>query len=404
MKFVDEFRDPQHAHALLAEIKRIASEKCGIPPQNILIASTHSHTCPSSGTTEGDAALVDYRKVFLEGASTAIVQAHRNLQPANVGWASHPLEDEVRNRRWHLKPGKMPPNPWSQMDKVKMNPGYSADILDRPAGPIDPDVMILSVMDERIRKPVCVFANYALHYVGGLPQGQVSSDYFGEFARLLPNRVRGDENFVAMMSNGASGDINNLPFLLSRPPREPGEQVRIVARKAADAAWHAHRRIATDDYHSAVKLGIIERPITLKLRQPSAEQVERAKAILAITSRDEKARLPKRAESYARQTMNMLEGGEVTLPLQAIRIGDFSVCAIPFETLVEIGLDLKERSPFDTTMVIGLANGRFGYLPTPKQHDLGGYETWLGTCKVQEDASVLIVDQLLEMLNELKSR
>jgi len=41
------------------------------------------------------------------------------------------------------------------------------------------------------------------------------------------------------------------------------------------------------------------------------------------------------------------------------------------------------------------------YLPTPRHHELGGYETWMGTCKVQEDASVAIVDQLFAMLAEL---
>jgi neutral ceramidase len=53
-------------------------------------------------------------------------------------------------------------------------------------------------------------------------------------------------------------------------------------------------------------------------------------------------------------------------------------------------------------MVIGLANGRHGYLPTPEQHKLGGYETWLGTSLVQEDASVILTDNLLEMLADLK--
>jgi hypothetical protein len=52
-------------------------------------------------------------------------------------------------------------------------------------------------------------------------------------------------------------------------------------------------------------------------------------------------------------------------------------------------------------MVIGIANGSYGYLPTPEQHRLGGYETWLGTCRVQEDASVILSGQLLEMLAEL---
>ena len=89
--------------------------------------------------------------------------------------------------------------------------------------------------------------------------------------------------------------------------------------------------------------------------------------------------------------------------LQAIQIGDLVVCGIPFETFVEIGLELKGSSPFPQTMVIGLANGRYGYLPTPEQHRLGGYETWLGTNHVQEDTSVILVRNLQEMMAELQS-
>ncbi len=71
---------------------------------------------------------------------------------------------------------------------------------------------------------------------------------------------------------------------------------------------------------------------------------------------------------------------------------------------MEIGLDLKRRSPFPRTMVVGLANGYHGYLPTPEQRRLGRYETWLGTNRAQEDASVLITDQLLDMLGKLAKK
>ena len=94
----------------------------------------------------------------------------------------------------------------------------------------------------------------------------------------------------------------------------------------------------------------------------------------------------------------------MSVPLQVVRIGDLAICGLPFEAFVEIGLDLKQRSPFAHTIVIGLANGSYGYLPTPEQHKLGGYETWLGTCNVQEDASVILVDNLLKMLAELKKQ
>ena len=147
---------------------------------------------------------------------------------------------------------------------------------------------------------------------------------------------------------------------------------------------------------------MVQREITLRRRRPTVEQVDRAKAIVAITDEAEREKLPLRAEAYAERTLALADAGEtLDAPLQALRIGGLAICAIPFETLVEIGLDLKRRSPFPRTMVIGIANGYNGYLPTPEQHQLGGYETWLGTNRVQKDASAIITDQLLEMLGEL---
>ena len=75
---------------------------------------------------------------------------------------------------------------------------------------------------------------------------------------------------------------------------------------------------------------------------------------------------------------------------------------MPFEAFTEIGLEIKARSPFPDTFTIELANGGYGYLPTPAQHALGGYETWLGTNRVQEDASTLITDRLVELLRQVK--
>ena len=85
-----------------------------------------------------------------------------------------------------------------------------------------------------------------------------------------------------------------------------------------------------------------------------------------------------------------------------MRIGELGIAAIPFEVFSEIGLELKARSPLKPSFTIELANGGYGYLPTPEQHKLGGYETWLGTNKVEVQSSVKIVNALLEMFAELK--
>jgi len=125
----------------------------------------------------------------------------------------------------------MPAEPVRGIGQGENESGTGPDVLDHPAGPTDPDITIISLQDAK-RKPLALLANYSLHYVGGMASGQISADYFGEFARLMPSRLRADENFVAMMSNGTSGDINNIPFGVTRPPREPFEQIRIVAGKA----------------------------------------------------------------------------------------------------------------------------------------------------------------------------
>ncbi len=93
---------------------------------------------------------------------------------------------------------------------------------------------------------------------------------------------------------------------------------------------------------------------------------------------------------------------EVSIPLQVLRIGEVGIAAIPFEVFVESGLALKDKSPFPRTFVIELANGSYGYLPTPRQHELGGYETWLGTNLVERQASEKIEEKLLQMFKRLR--
>jgi hypothetical protein len=93
---------------------------------------------------------------------------------------------------------------------------------------------------------------------------------------------------------------------------------------------------------------------------------------------------------------------QIEVPLQALRIGDLAIVTVPFEVFVEMGLELKAKSPFQRTFTVSLANGAYGYLPTVAHHELGGYETWLGTNPVEVQAAPKIVDTLLRMLGELR--
>ena len=69
---------------------------------------------------------------------------------------------------------------------------------------------------------------------------------------------------------------------------------------------------------------------------------------------------------YAGCVQRLLDGpDEYGIPLQVLRIGDLSIAAIPFEVFVEIGLEIKKKTPFTDAFTIELANDSRGYLPTP---------------------------------------
>ncbi|MFT5470426.1 MAG: neutral ceramidase [Verrucomicrobiales bacterium] len=383
---------------VLDEAKQIASKKTGIPTNHMMVSATHTHSAPTGHADEnGSPEAQAYRKQLTAGIAESIINAHASMQDAQVGHGGHDLADEVNNRRWFLQPNTMPMNPFGETtDIVKMNPGSKG--LISPAGPIDPEVSILSIRDKK-GQPIGLLGNYSLHYVGSIPGRQMSADYFGEFSRLIGNRLRREpgKDFLGIMSNGTSGDINNIPFGKGRPPREPFEQIRIVAGKVADAAYYAYRDA---NHQNDVKLAMVQREITLKWRKPDADLLARSKKYLA--TEDEKE-LPRLAKHYARRVIDLAEGPDTLQALiQVIQIGDLAICTFPFETFAEIGLHLKEVSPFDDTFTIELANGWYGYLPTKEQHKFGGYETWMGTCRVQKDAADILVKNLEEMMAELK--
>ena len=305
------------------------------------------------------------------------------------------LPDEVFNRRWFMKEGSIPPDPFGgTTDRVRMNPPFASADLVRPSGPVDPEVTILSVRSPD-GDPVALLANYSLHYVGGIPAGQVSADYFGEFARILATRLEAGDSFVGILSNGTSGNINNLDFSKPRKTKPPFEQVRHVASKLADTVLDAHSRIGH------VKEGTVamaQSELTLERRRPTPEVLARSRALLA----DPPSAVTARQTIYAQRAIALDTGpGEVSVILQALRIGGLGIVSLPFETFVETGLAIKRSSPFRPTCVIALANGSEGYLPTPEHHELGGYETWLGTSRVEPQASVKIEQELLSLLGEV---
>ncbi|MEZ6066097.1 MAG: hypothetical protein R3B90_10395 [Planctomycetaceae bacterium] len=351
---------------LFDRAKEYIAKESSIPRSNVLLAATHTHSATTArGESKVQAVMefTEYQEFLARRIADGVRRAVNNLEPARIAFGAVDEPSQTFNRRWHVTDPDLLKNPFGGVDKVRMNPPRASGALVRPAGPIDPQVSFISVQSTAGR-PIALLANYSLHYVGGVPAGDVSADYFGLFADRIAELLDAEKQsppFVGILSNGTSGDCNNINFQEKGERREPYEQMRLVANVVAQRVFEAHAQL---EFTSDVSLAATTRDLTLRVRKPTEEML----AYFAAIDAEGESRKPYNGheKTYAARVRKLAESpDEVAVPLQVLRIGDIGIAAIPFETFAETGLEIKAESLLPRTFTIELANGSYGYLPTP---------------------------------------
>ena len=384
------------------EARRLIQTETGIPKEQVLISGTHTHSASAAhGVTryKNEQVLDEYQTFVARRIADGVRRAVNVLRPAEIAFGTAEAPEHVFNRRWFMRPGTIPPNPFGGTDLVKMNPPSGSPNLTEPAGPVDPTVSFLAVRDLE-GKPISLYAAYSLHYVGDVGPGHISADYFAIFCKEMA-RLQGadyqDPPYVALMANGTSGDINNISFKVPRPGKPRYGQMTYVA---SDVAQKVHAALKDLKYNKEVILDSRYREVQIGSRRPTPEQLAWAKKTLDAASPDKNTwELP---QFYADRVQHLAQAEEtVPTPLQVLRIDSVMIGSMPTEVFVEIGLEFKDRSALKPAFLVSIAHGFFGYLPSPRHFDLGGYETWIGTNRLERDASVKMLNNLVEMTKEM---
>lgn len=390
--------------SVLDRSKELVSNAAGVPAGHLLISATHTHSAPPAThlfQSIPDPKYVDWLAVRI---ADAIRLAFHRLEPARLGWGVGREERLVFNRRYYMKPGAIPPDPFGRTtDRVQMNPPVGSPDIVKVAGPTDPEVGVIAI-ESADGGPLALLASYALHYVGGTGANDVTADYFGVWANSI-KRIAGLQDsrrfpeFVPILSNACSGNINGVNFL-GKPRRyAPYEQMQRYADTLAAECYRVWRNI---DFQDSLELGGSIEELDLSTRLPDAEDVAAARKLLA--SAPQGTQYKERPQIYARETLLLGEEYPRTVkaPVQALRIGSLGIATFPGEAFVELGLEVKAKSPFRPTMLIELANDYRGYLPTVEGHELGGYETWRAKSSYLEvEAAPKMVASALRQLGKL---
>ncbi|MFD1140265.1 hypothetical protein ACFQ4C_04065 [Larkinella insperata] len=383
---------------LLDEVKIALQNETGLLPQQVLIASTHTHAAGSVASLLLGAADLPYRQKLPALLIESVKAALQHRRPAKIGFGAVDVPEHVVCRRFFMKEGYQALNPVTGgLDGVKTNPFGDEQQIDRRVAPVDPQVSFLAVkgLDDQW---ISVLANYSLHYVGDWENGTITADYFGVFSEEIGRLLQAGPGFVGMMSNGTSGEANIWDFLdPDRYPKAHFAKSELIGKDIAGKVANALQAIG---WQEAPELSARYTEVAAGVRKPSAEELDAAKKLAAESQYETIQQVDRDAlrRIYAREQVLLNDYPDTNLfPVQALQIGTGRIGALGAEFFAETGLKLKQNhQPYFT---ITMANGYIGYVPPAHEIERGGYETWrCRTSFLEPGAEEAIRTQLVELL------
>lgn len=359
--------------------KRRIHERTGIPWEHVLVSATHTHTGPAAVSILAVDKDMDYAALLPDRIADAVENALGALRPAEMVYGRGEV-DQVFNRRWHMRDGR-----------VVMNPGYQNPEMVRPAGPVDPTLAVLGFRSPETAAPLGLYVNYPLHYVGSAPGDHISADYF---ARVDQNLRRALGVPLATLSNGTTGDVNNCDFRKPAPQHKlPDGQAIKVAGIVAGAAMRAfYEGVVCED--EVLKGALYEFPGV----RDDVDAAQLAEDEQTVVPMDRLRPTVEQVRAFERLRLARMPKQQPTW-LQALRLGPVVLVGLPGEIFVEIGLEIKARSACPDTHCVELANDWKAYIPTVKACQEGSYETEIGTARrLVPETGPQMVEKALELV------
>ena len=349
-------------------VKEKISIQLGIPAANVLIAATHTHSGPVMlGLQRSDELIERWKEALPDYIVGNVRAAIRSSRDGVIAYGLGSVAYVGKNRR-------------------------------TPNGPVDPQLSVLhfKALDG---EELGAVINYTCHgTVLDHKNLLISSDYIGYLREYL-NKVRGSD-IPVLFFNGAEGDINiGYSADLSALGKEVGRErtFRIAEKMGKVLAFNAAGLIEEmDKYRAISKMETLVKKVQIETRKPRNEDLLKK----AIANTSDPLEL-----YYLKEELKFAGGNppdKIAIDLQLIRLDELCMFAIPGEPFVEIGLKLKKHASPLKSMVIGLANGWVGYIPTQRAYGEVGYETRLGRWSyLEKDAGENIIGSFLNMLKQI---
>lgn len=377
---------------IIRSARTLIARHTGVSPERVIIAGTHCHAGPQMHPLFLESAPPEARKLseaYVEGLPALIAESVRraeaDLQPAKISAARGSETTVSFNRRFLLRDGT-----------VKTNAGAQNPNIVRAMGPIDPDVGVIYIESAK-GEPLVTIVNFALHVavVGG---DRVSADYPGVLTEQLA-RVKGPA-MLTLFLNGMSGNVNHIDVSSTIRLRAEAEAARIGTVLAA-AVLKTYRDLRSVD---VAVLQAVSRPVRVPtLPAPGAERLAEARA--SVLRHGKGAPFPEVIRAWRDIDLAQYAAdGFWNSEVQVIAFGrDLAVVGYPGDSFVELGLAMKQNSPFALTLVSEQsANGSLSYIPNERAYPEGSYE--VESARVAPGGGEVLATAAVRLMTEMFPR
>lgn len=319
---------------------RVRAQVPGIPPENILIGSTHTHSAPDMyGFPDGQgghSADLDYVDMVVDRMAEAINEAVDNLQPASLKINTGEAEG-----------------------KIAYN--YYAPQL------YDPRCHVIQAIAED-GEAIATLINYAIHpEVLSSRGGILSPDLCGP----LYDRVEEQGGGTAVFMNSALGGMvtadNRGPD--GRSVRTWEECVRIGTLLADEAL----RIVADAPVQDNPQLYCVARDVTFDV---DSEEIRMIASMSPVG-------------------MTMNPDNTVTTQLNLVNIGNAQILTMPGEVMPNIGYYLKRNMNGEHNFLFGLTNDAYGYIMAKVDWNSFRRYTYVSSLNLGEYAGERLIEESL---------
>ncbi len=360
------------------EVRRVVGSALAMPGENILINASHTHSAPWAPVYRaGDRGkerdtwwalrympaqndFPPFRR-WMERLLAACVEAAKNAaasaRPASISIGRIAVNEYLHNRRprapaWGLAEAR--PAPTINYSHADWNPEVQQG--GAAFGPLDRTLALVAIRDAEERTIASLF-HVACHSVSIYPSNPaISADWPGPTSVALSAAFGGEALFL----QGCGGDIN--------PWRRGAAAVTEMA-----AGFTAKAQVAAK---FAVKLKVA--PL----------QTGRTLVKLPL--------MPAAKERLGAESVNA--------EIQVIVCGPLAIVGLPGEPMTELGLAIREKSPFPQTLVLGYTNGGgVHYVGMPGEKARGGYEVGVAGAGTDE-CGTLLVEAANQLLRDVFAR